>query len=207
MTKPSKENTLSPSSRGAPRPARSYDLDSLTDVALGVFREQGYDATSMADLAKAAGLTKAAFYYWVSGKEELLERGLTRGLDQLFAVLRDPRAQTGRHAERIDFIISEAVRVALRNLPEMSVLLRVRGNTEVERAAIDRRRAFTQRFAALIEEGVTAGDLSADVDPQLAARMMLGTINSVIEWVKPSHNDEAVVAQLRHVLLEGILPR
>ena len=55
-----------------------YDVESLLAVAVQVFRERGYDGTSMDELARAAGITKSSFYHHVKGKEELLRRSLDR---------------------------------------------------------------------------------------------------------------------------------
>ena len=60
---------------------KPYDIDSLTDVALRVFAERGYDGATMDDVARAAGITKAGIYHHVTGKEALLARGLDRALD------------------------------------------------------------------------------------------------------------------------------
>ena len=62
----------------------------------------------------------------------------------------------------------------------------MRGNTEVERAALDRRRAFDAQVASLVEEAEAAGDIRADVDPKLAARLLFGTVNSIVEWYRPA---------------------
>ena len=74
--------------RGRP----GYDVDRVISVATAVFTERGYDATTMADLAAALGLTKSAISHHVSGKEELLARALGRALDALDAVLDRARA-------------------------------------------------------------------------------------------------------------------
>ena len=57
--------------RGTARRA-VYDAESLLAVAVAEFNTRGYDATSMEDLSRAAGITKSSFYHHISGKEELL---------------------------------------------------------------------------------------------------------------------------------------
>ena len=70
-----------------PAPRSQYDIDSLTDGALRVFAERGFEGASMDDVARSARITKAAIYHHVSGKEELLERGRDREFDALVAAL------------------------------------------------------------------------------------------------------------------------
>ena len=51
--------------------------------AIALFNQQGYDATSIGDLAKDLGLTKSAIYHHVDSKEDLLEAALDEALDGL----------------------------------------------------------------------------------------------------------------------------
>ena len=95
----------SAASSSSVEPRKPYDLDRLTDVALSVFAERGYDGATMDDVARAAGITKAAIYHHVSGKEALLERGLERALGALFAILEETGARKGPAARRVRFIV------------------------------------------------------------------------------------------------------
>jgi len=161
---------------------KPYDIDSLTDVALRVFAERGYDGASMDDVARAAGITKASIYHHISGKEALLERGLSRALDALFAILNEPGATAGAPIARVRFIVRRVAETTLDLLPELSVLFRVRGHSKVVRDAIERRRAFDRVVTDLIAEAQRSGDVRADIDPRLTARLIFGMSNSVVEW-------------------------
>jgi len=63
--------------------------------------------------------------------------------------------------------------------------LRVRGNTKVEREALARRREFDHLVAGLVTQAAAEGDLRSDVDPAVAARLLFGMVNSLIEWYRP----------------------
>ncbi len=171
--------------RKTSEPRIRYDLDSLTDLALGLFRERGYASTSMEQLAQAAGVSKAAFYHHVGGKEELLERGMNRALDALFAMLDEPGATNGPALERFCFILRRVVELEHDLLPEVTVLLRARGNTDVERAAVQRRRAFDRAVSAVLAEAQSGGEIRADLDVKLAARLSLGMATWIVEWYQP----------------------
>ncbi|GAC1544838.1 MAG: TetR/AcrR family transcriptional regulator [Candidatus Velthaea sp.] len=161
---------------------KPYDIDSLTNVALRVFAEKGYDGATMDDVARAAGITKASIYHHVPGKEALLERGLSRALDALFAILDEPRATAGDAMTRVRFIVRRVAETTLELLPELSVLFRVRGNSKIVREAVDRRRAFDRVVTDLIAEAQRGGQVRADIDPRLTARLIFGMSNSVVEW-------------------------
>ena len=61
----------------------------------------------------------------------------------------------------------------------------MRGNTEVERDALERRRAFDHIVTELVTEAAADGDLLSDIDPAIGARLLFGMINSLIEWYRP----------------------
>lgn len=162
-----------------------YDVDTLTDVALRVFRERGYDATSMEHLAAAAGISKAAFYHHIGGKEELLRRGFDRALDALVTMLDEPPATEGPAIDRLAYIVSRIVELADELLPEVTVLLRTRGNSEIERTALTRRRVFDRQVGAIVASGQSEGTIRSDQDPHLIARLVIGMANSIVEWYQP----------------------
>jgi AcrR family transcriptional regulator len=165
-----------------------FDKESVTDLAVREFLARGYDATSMTDLARAAGVTKSSFYYWVSGKEELLRLGIDRALGELFAVVDEDGAREGSPRARLEHILTRAIEVEFKLQAEVALLLRARGNSETETFAIARRREFTSLIADLIAEGVESGDFRDDVEPIEAARLILGMETSVIEWVGSHEN-------------------
>ena len=194
--------------RGSDRTRPVYDARSLLEVSVAEFNTRGYDATSMEDLARAAGITKSSFYNHVSGKEDLLRAGLDRALNGLFGILEEPASQRGSAIERLTFIIGRQVEVLMAELPYVSLLLRVRGNTETERWALARRRAFDAAIADLVAEAVEAGEVRPGISPWLAARLVSGTVNSLIEWYRPDRPGvENLPAQVVDTVLRGIAPR
>jgi AcrR family transcriptional regulator len=167
--------------RGRP----GHSLDSLLDVAVAVFIERGFEATSMDELATRLGVTKSAIYHHVPSKVELLRLALDRALDALFAVTQEPGATTGRAIDRLEHVVRGSVRVLAAELPFVSLLLRVRGNSEVERTALQRRREFDRVVTALVRAAEEEGDVRPDVDPAITSRLLFGTVNSLTEWYRP----------------------
>lgn len=169
---------------GEPRPR--YDADSLLDVAARVFTERGYDGTSMEDLSRASGLSKSSLYHHVASKEDLLRRALERAVDPLFAIVDEPGARSGPAVERLQYVIDRAVHVLAERLPYVTLLLHVHGNTATERWALERRREFDKVIARLVRVAVADGDLRADLDAATTARLLLGMVNSLVEWYRPT---------------------
>lgn len=186
----------------------TYTPETLLTVAVQVFNERGYDGTSMEHLSKAAGISKSSIYHHVAGKEELLQRAVSRALDGLFAVLDEPAAGRGRAIERVEYVTRRTVEVLIEELPYVTLLLRVRGNTKTERWAMERRREFDHRVAELLKSAVVDGDLRADLDIRLATRLLFGMINSLVEWYRPQYDSQAEREQLVdtvvHMAFDGL---
>jgi AcrR family transcriptional regulator len=177
--------------RGRP----GYDRESLLRVAVEVFNDRGYDGTSMEDLANRLGITKSAIYHHVPSKTELLRLAVNRALDGLFAVVAEPGCTTGPATARLEHLVRRSVEVLVAELPFVTLLLRVRGNTDVERSALARRREFDLIVADLARAAIVEGGIRSDVDAAITARLLFGMVNSLIEWYRPDRgHDVAEIA-------------
>ena len=177
--------TTAGNARAARRGRPGYDKESLLRVAVKVFNERGYDGTSMDDLSKRLGITKSAIYYHVSSKDELLQLAVDHALDGLFAAAGEATAMEGRAIDRLEHLVRASVAVLADRLPFVTLLLRVRGNTRVERAALARRREFDHLVSELVAQAEADGDIRPDIDPAIGARLLFGMVNSLVEWYRP----------------------
>lgn len=195
---------------GAPRRGRpGYDRAQVLAIAVALFNEQGYDATSVADVAARLGLTKSALYHHFDSKEQLLALALDEALGGLEGVLELPAARSGSASERLAAVLHGAVEVLVDRLPYVTLLLRVRGNSEVERAALERRRAFDHRVTALVEEAQREGLVRDDLDGAVATRLVFGMVNSIVEWYRPGGpvDAERLAHDVVAVALDGMRTR
>lgn len=194
-----------PARRGRP----GYDREQVLAVAVELFNEQGYDATSVADLAQRLGLTKSALYHHFDSKEQLLALALDEALSGLEGVLDAPASIEPEPAERLAAVLRGAVLVLVDRLPYVTLLLRVRGNSDVERAALERRRAFDHRVTALVAEAQAAGSVRSDVDGPVVTRLVFGMVNSLVEWYRPGGaiDRERLAHDLVTVALDGMRTR
>jgi AcrR family transcriptional regulator len=167
--------------RGRP----GYDLASLLAVAVEVFNERGYDSTSMEDLSRRLGIAKSAIYHHVASKEDLLRLALDRALDGWSDVADQAQRLDAPAIDRLEYLVRGSIAVLQAQLPYVTLLLRVRGNTEAERDALNRRRDFDRLVADLVAEAERDGDIRPDVDPAITARLLFGMVNSLVEWYQP----------------------
>lgn len=171
-----------------------------------VFNERGYEGTSMEALAQRLGITKSAIYYHVSGKDELLRLSVDRALDALFAVVEEEASTTGRAIDRLEHVVRRSIEVLVTELPFVTLLLRVRGNTRVERQALARRREFDLVVSDLVAQAEAEGSIRPDVDPALTTRLLFGMVNSIIEWYRPSRGlrAEQVADAVTKIAFDGL---
>lgn len=186
-----------------------YDRDHVVDVAVKIFTERGYDGTSMADIAGALGVHKSSIYHHVSGKEQLLDEAVKRALNALHGMLAEPGAAEGRAVERLRYVVRRAVEIMVRQLAEVTVLLRIRGNTPTERWAMSRRREFDRAVQRIVSDAVAEHDLRGDLDPGLATRLIFGMSNSVSEWYQPGGRLSAhdIASAIEAVIFDGLRRR
>ncbi len=197
--------SLPPARRGPGRPG--YDQETVLRRAIDLFNEQGYDATSIGDLAKDLGLTKSAIYHHVSSKESLLAAALDEALDLLTSAIESAVAAEGITAsERLRTAIHQSVEILVEHLPAVTLLLRVRGNSEVETTALKRRRALDEQLATLVRAAAAEGTVRSDIEPELISRLLFGMVNSLVEWYRPGGPvDAAVLARtISSLAFEGL---
>ena len=186
-----------------------YDRDHVVDVAVKVFTERGYDGTSMANIADALGVHKSSIYHHVSGKEQLLDDAVKRALNALHGMLAEPGAVDGPAVERLRYVVRRTVEIMVRQLAEVTVLLRIRGNTPTERWAIARRREFDRAVQRIVAAAIADGDLRSDIDTALVTRLIFGMSNSVTERYQPGGRLSArdMASAIEAVIFEGLRRR
>lgn len=192
--------------RGNRRGRPGYDLGTLLDVSVKVFNERGYEGTSMEDLATRLGITKSAIYHHVAGKDELLRLSVNRALDALFAITEEEQSVHGTAIDRLEHVVRRSVEVLVEDLPFVTLLLRVRGNTKVERRALARRREFDRIVSELVAQAEAEGSIRPDVDPALTSRLLFGMVNSIIEWYRPRRGlrAEEVADAVTKIAFDGL---
>jgi AcrR family transcriptional regulator len=184
-----------PRRRGRP----GLDLATVVDRSVALFNERGFDGTSMDDLAQHLGITKSAIYHHVPSKDALLGLALDRALSGLEEAAADVGTVDGPAVDRLEKLVRRSVEVLVERLPYVTLLLRVHGNSEVERDALARRRLLDKLAAGLVKEAVGDGDLRPDVDPAVTARLLFGMVNSLTEWLRPASTHTG--AELAHAVV------
>ena len=170
--------------RGRP----GYDRETLINKATEVFVSRGYDGTSMDTVARELGITKSAIYHHVKSKEELLRLAINRGTDALAsAVESESHRQDLSALERLRHAVHSSVLILIEYHHSVTLLLRVRGNSAVERDALEQRRQRDMRTRALATAAIEEGGIRADFPPGPVTRLLSGMVNSITEWYRPGY--------------------
>lgn len=198
-----------------PMPARSQPSSPLNvrrgeiwRAAAEMINARGYDATSVNDIARALGMTKAGLYHYISGKEALLYEIMSHGMDQTeLAVVTPARAITDPE-ERLREIVTRHACLVMRSRGSMTQLVHeVRRLPQNARKKIDRRMRV---YFDLIRD--TLGELKAngrlrEVDLTVAAFSVLGMIMWLPRWYQTggSLTPDTIAANLADIALGGLL--
>ena len=170
--------------RGRP----GYDRETLINKATEVFVSRGYDGMSMDTVARELGITKSAIYHHVKSKEELLRLAINRGTDALAsAVESESHRQDLSALERLRHAVHSSVLILIEYHHSVTLLLRVRGNSAVERDALEQRRQIDMKIRALVTAAIEEGGIRADFPPGLVTRLLFGMVNSITEWYRPGY--------------------
>jgi TetR/AcrR family transcriptional regulator, cholesterol catabolism regulator len=158
--------------------------DAILEAALAVFRENGYERTSVRAIAERADISISSLYAHITSKEELFLELVAPVHEHARADMTEILASGDPIREKLRRAIVRGASAFDDNYDELVIYLRDFFPL-LERADPDARVELEQTWIDLIQQGVTEGVLRADVDPKLTANGILGMINSMHQWYRP----------------------
>jgi AcrR family transcriptional regulator len=175
----------------------------VLDAAAVVLARQGYDGTSIDDIADELGATKGRVYHYYRSKADILLGVLDAGIERLTdevgpaaadtALAADERLHRMAKAHALTMMTHHAYQVVAIRTLDRRIADRW-GSRDVAWAAIvERRDAYEHLFIGVLEEGQAEG-LFATPDPRLTARALLGALNWVTVWFKPDADPQGRAA-------------
>jgi len=164
----------------------------IEDVASDLFRERGYAATSIRDIARALSVQGASLYAHVTSKEDVLWSIVDRAATRFEAAADRAEADAQAHrpgdpAEAIAALVEAHVDVVTAAVDEAGVFVTEWRSLGAERRAriLARRDAYQTRFRRHVEAGITDG-VFAMTDPAIATSSILSAVNGVAAWYDPN---------------------
>ena len=160
-------------------------LDNILNVAARLFYERGYDGTTTREIAEAAGLTKAALYYYIPSKEDVLFQlslKLTilgiKALQQILKETTDPVETLKRIVEWQCLTISKN----LGALRALSYERRFLDKANYEKIKL-LREEYARLFQVAVRKACLEGGGGAHTD--VIAIIIMGMLNFMNEWYSP----------------------
>jgi AcrR family transcriptional regulator len=155
-------------------------------AAGALFRERGYAATSVREIARALDVQGASLYAHVASKEEVLWGIVERAADRFDAAVAPIADGSGPAASRLRAMIDAHVSVVTSDLELASVFLHEWRSLSPERraAVVARRDRYEARFRTVVEVGIDEGEFR-DVDVPLTVAALLGALNAMAGWYRP----------------------
>jgi TetR/AcrR family transcriptional regulator, cholesterol catabolism regulator len=154
-------------------------------IAAEIMCQKGYEGTSMNDIAKAAGLTKAGIYHYIRGKEELLFEIMTYAMDNLDQRVIAPAQEIADAEERLRKVVEGHTRSLLEGVGAITIVLEeTPALTAAHRRTIKaRKRAYFDFIRQTLQQLDSEGKLR-DVNHTTAAFSLLGMILWISRWYR-----------------------
>lgn len=183
--------------------------DAVLRAAARQFREQGYSATTVRDIARAAGMLPGSLHYRFPTKEDILAALMERAIDRLIAGVLAASQVGANPLERLRLAIVEHVRCLLSREDSVYVLLYDWRSLSpsAERAIAKHRKRYEQFADELLAQAAQYAKPQPGVDLFLLRQFSFGAANWVAQWYDPKgpYTPEAIADAFFRYLSQGTL--
>ena len=158
----------------------------VVDIAARLFRAQGYDATSLQDLADAVGIQKGSIYHYIETKEDLLFEIIQTVHERTEGGNTAWRDVEGSALSKVRAFVEGHVRVSVDNLEYAEVFFRDSRALSASRSAqiIEARDRYEATLKKLVAAAIKEGSTRPGIDASLATRVIFGMINWIYLWYR-----------------------
>lgn len=181
--KPARPKPVRPSQRARYEQRR----EEVVDRAARVFAGEGYDQTSVPDLAEALGVGTGSLYHYFRSKEELLIAICDQLMDPLLDAVEELLAEAGEPEGRLRSLVRLWVGHVTEHRDHLLVFQQERHvidhGSQWRKVREDRKR-FERVLDGTIGRVVDSGE-ATDVDRRLLLAGLLGMVNHTVQWYRP----------------------
>lgn len=182
----------------------------IVRVAANVFKEKGFAAATLNDIAGRLGTDRASLYYYVANKEELLQEIVRGVITENVASAEKVQARAGSGTDKLAALIEDMMLSFDRNYPHMYVYIEdfariSRQESTWAKDILASTRRFEEIVVAILEEGQRDGSLRSDLANDLSALALFGMVNWTHRWYRPGsrHSPKKIAATLTAIFLDG----
>ena len=166
------------------REKRRRRRSEILHAALRAFREKGYHATTLDDIAQHLGVRKTALYHYFPDKESILYACHQESTAELERIVVEARKHA-KAPERLSYIIREHVRVMIETLEGSPLAFEVTSlSPERQIELIAARDRYEHELRRVIDQGIQDGEFRK-MDSKIAVFAILGAVNWIARWYRP----------------------
>lgn len=196
-----------PREAGRTREAARPREAALHEAATRLFRQRGFHATSMQDLAEDLGMNRGSLYHYIEAKDDLLWAIVSGAMERLDAAVRPILEGPGPVPERLSSAIATHLAFAAAHGDELALVqIELRALAADRRAdLVAQRDAYEAAWREAIRQGVADGTLRP-VDVRLASIAILSVCNWFTQWYRPDGplDVSAIGQQFAGLFLDGL---
>ncbi len=176
--------------------------------AAELFREKGYAASSMRDLAQMLGIEAASLYSHIKSKEEILQSLCFDMAAEFRKSLQEVEKQGGSASQKLRNGIIGHIQVMAKDLIASAVFMNEHRHLSQPylRDFLLLRINYINRFKDFIEEGIENGEFKKGIDKKLAVMTLFSSLNWMPQWYDPKNNIVPIELgeQLAEMLVNGL---
>jgi TetR/AcrR family fatty acid metabolism transcriptional regulator len=184
----------------------------ILSAAVRVFAKNGFYATRVSEVAKAAGVADGTIYLYFKSKEELLVSLFEDRVERLLSYMKKELPKNASAKERLRAVIEMQLGLleGERDLAEVITVILRQSTKLMKEYAHPRFLAYLDSIARIIQEGQANGEFRKDMSPHLVARATFGALDGVaLTWALGRAEQGALrrsAGQLAELFLRGLLP-
>jgi AcrR family transcriptional regulator len=207
---PTKDTAPTPKRRGRPR---AYEPDVALGKALGLFRKEGFAATSLDDLSAATGMNRPSLYGAFGDKRDLYIKSYQRYRDDARAAMIEIFTGDLPIRKRLERIYAAALDIYLSGgsgplgcFTVMTAASEAVADPEIRAMVLDGLVGLDKAFGAAFRQAKDKGELPAGADPAVLAQLASATIHTIAIRARarvPRGELEAIVKGAIDVLVPG----
>lgn len=184
----------------------------LLALAADMFAERGFRATTVRDIADAAGILSGSLYHHFDSKESMVDEILRGFLDELFGRYREIVADRLGARATLQAVVVASFESIERHRAEVAIYQsEAKYLAQFERFSYleDRNVEFRKLWLGILEEGIREGEFRPGLDVELVYRFLRDTVWVAVHWYRPGGalTAETIAAQYLDIVLDGIATR
>ncbi|WP_432412741.1 TetR/AcrR family transcriptional regulator [Rasiella sp. SM2506] len=162
------------------KPTRKQEI---IQIAASLFKEKGYSAVSMRDIAQAMDMKAASLYNHISGKQEILATLIIEVAEQFTAEMNRITSETISPLQKIKKVIEIHIDITVTYSENIATLNNDWMHLEGEdlRRVVKMREAYEENFRSIIKQGISEGDIKPQ-HPEVILFSILSTLRTLYLW-------------------------